>query len=228
MKFAVSEPAEYVTVPGTDTPLDVICKVIDEPIVAASIGSLNVTVIPVFTGTPAAPFTGLIDATVGGTSSRVANENEKSDASPLPAASFAPVVTVAVNDVAFGSDADGVTTAVRVAEVYVTAPGSVVPPDVFNTNVVALTVVGSIASLNVALIVDDRATAVAPLTGFVDVTVGAVTSGIVIADVVLSTDCSDVNPTPTAATRYLYVVPSLSPLSVKLVVTDSPIFTPSR
>ena len=139
-KLAASDPDTYVTVPGTDTPLDVICNVMDEPIVAASIGSLNVTVIPVFTGIPVDPFAGLIDVTVGGTSSRVVNENEKSDARRLPGTSFTPVVSVAVNVVALGSGPDGVKTAVFVAELYVTAPEIVVPPDVFKANVVVVSV----------------------------------------------------------------------------------------
>ena len=72
----------------------------------------------------------------------------------------------------------GVNVAVNVPALYVTVPATAVPPVVvFNVNVVALMVAGSIASLNVAVTVVVIAMFVAPSVGDVDTTVGGVVSG---------------------------------------------------
>jgi hypothetical protein len=171
-----------------EAPLDVTFNAIDAVTDAASIGSLNVIVSGTFVARPIDPLDGLIETTVGGISSRVVNENEKSDARRFPAASFTPVLIVAVNVDAFGNAVEGMSNAVRVAAVYVTVAAIEVPLDVFRIKFVAFTVFGSRGSLNVAVTVDAKGTFVVPLGGLADVTVGGVTSGIVIAAAAFSAD----------------------------------------
>jgi hypothetical protein len=93
----------------------------------------------------------------------------------LPAASFAPVVTVAVYAVLATRALVGVNVAVLVDATYVTVPGTGVAPGPVTEKVVDEIVEAAIGSLNVAVM---TATPVAPLRGFVDVTVGAVLSPI--------------------------------------------------
>jgi hypothetical protein len=63
-------------------------------IVAAFIASLNVAETTVLTGTAVAPLAGTVEMTVGG--APVVSVHRKLAASEAPAASFAPVVIVAV------------------------------------------------------------------------------------------------------------------------------------
>src|SRR5260221_1474543 len=136
--------------------------------VAAFIASLKVTVIAVDTSTPVALAVGEVEATVGGISSRVVNENEKIAARLFPPTSFAPVVTVAVIAVELGSALVGVKSALRVAAEYVTAPGIKAPPEAFRKNVVVFIVAASIGLLNVTLAVAFDAMPVAPVAGLLD------------------------------------------------------------
>jgi hypothetical protein len=78
--------------------------------VAAFMASLNVAVTNVFTATPAAPFTGTVETTVGG--GAVVKVHTRLAASGAPAGSFAPVVIVAVNMVLLARTNVGVNVAV--------------------------------------------------------------------------------------------------------------------
>jgi hypothetical protein len=123
----------------------------------------------VLTATLVAPLTGIVEITVG--AGAVVNVHTKFAASAAPVGFFAPVVMVAVNTALVASAAVGVKVAVVPERVMVPATG--VAPGPVKVNVVALTVAGSMASLNVAEIVALTATAVAPLVGTVETTVGA-------------------------------------------------------
>ena len=70
----------------------------------------------------------------------------------------------------------GVKVAVNVAVLYVTPAGTVAPPAVFRSTVLAFTVAGLMPSLNVTLTVADGDTLVALLAGATAVTVGGVVS----------------------------------------------------
>ena len=121
------------------------------------------------TATLVAPLTGIVEITVG--AGAVVNVHTKFAASAAPVGFFAPVVMVAVNTALVASAAVGVKVAVVPERVMVPATG--VAPGPVKVNVVALIVAGSMASLNVAEIVALTATAVAPLVGTVETTVGA-------------------------------------------------------
>jgi len=123
----------------------------------------------VLTATLVAPLTGIVEITVG--AGAVVNVHTKFAASAAPVGFFAPVVMVAVNTALVASAAVGVKVAVVPERVMVPATG--VAPGPVKVNVVALIVAGSMASLNVAEIVALTATAVAPLVGTVETTVGA-------------------------------------------------------
>ena len=97
-------------------------------------------------------------------------------ASAFPAISFAPVVTVAVNVTLGARLVAGVNSATLLGASYVTAPLTGVSPGPVRVNVPFVMVAGSMASLNVALIVFVMETPVAALAGFVDRTVGGVVS----------------------------------------------------
>jgi hypothetical protein len=137
-------------------------------IVAGFIASLNVAETTVLTGTPTAPITGTVDVTVG--DEAVVKVHTKLAASAAPVGSFAPVVIVAIYRVLVARTAVGVN--VAVVPEYVIVPPTAVAPGPVNVNVAALIVAGFIASLNVAETVVLTATAVAPLTGTVEITVG--------------------------------------------------------
>jgi hypothetical protein len=79
-------------------------------IVAAFMTSLNVAATNLLTATPAAPFTGTVEITVGGAA--VVKAHTKLAASGTPVGSFAPVVIVAVNTVLLARTAVGVNLAV--------------------------------------------------------------------------------------------------------------------
>jgi hypothetical protein len=81
--------------------------------VAAFMPSLNVAVANVLTATPAAPFTGTVETTVGGAA--VVKVHTKLAASGTPAGSFARVVIVAVNKVLLARTTVGVKVAVEPA-----------------------------------------------------------------------------------------------------------------
>ena len=137
-------------------------------IVAGSIASLNVAEIAVLTAGAVAPLTGIVEMTVGG--GAVVKVHTKFAASAAPVGSFAPVVIVVMYKVLFASTAVDVNVAVVPA--YVTVPNTGVAPGPVKVNVDALIVAGFIASLNVAEIAVMTATAVAPLAGIVETTVG--------------------------------------------------------
>ena len=121
------------------------------------------------TATPIAPLAGTVETTVAG--GAVVKVHTKLAASPAPVGFFAPVVMVAVNTVLVASAVVGVNVAVVPAKV--TAPATGAAPGPATVNVAALIVAGFITSLKVAEIVVLTATAVAPLTGTVETTVGA-------------------------------------------------------
>src|SRR4029077_4448574 len=94
-------------------------------IVATSIASSKMAEAVVVTSTPAAPFTGVTEETVGGTISptSVVNDQLYSVASASPAASFtpgAPPLIVIVYTVELTSATDGVIVAVFVPALYET------------------------------------------------------------------------------------------------------------
>ena len=98
---------------------------------------------------------------------------------------------------------------------------------ILRLNVVVLIVVGSIASLNVAVTVAAVETLVAPSTGTITTMRGGVTSAVVTVEAGLSGDGSDKSPAVQfAETVYLYVVFSAKPVSVNENVLDSPTFVP--
>jgi hypothetical protein len=87
----------YVTVAGTTALVPVFLRTMFvDVIVAGSIASLKVTCTVAFVATLVALFAGDTLVTVGGVVSSVANVQVLLAASPLPAASFAPVVIVTV------------------------------------------------------------------------------------------------------------------------------------
>jgi hypothetical protein len=134
----------------------------------------------------------------------VVNEKAKSDCMLLPGTSFTPVVIVAETVEAFGRGTVGVNWAVRVAALYETAPGINAPSDVLRKKVAVVMVAGSIGSLNTAVTLDESDMAVAAAAGFVEATVGGVTSGTVSVAAADSEDNSDTTPScPFADTRYL-------------------------
>ena len=158
-----------VTVPATSVAPGPVTVNVAPLIVAGFIASLNVAEIGVFTATPAAPLAGTVETTVG--AGAVVKFHTKLATSGMPAGSFAPVVIVAVNKVLVARMVVGVN--VAVVPVKVTVPATGVAPGPVNVNVVALIVAGFIASLKVAEIGVLTATAVAPITGTVETTVGA-------------------------------------------------------
>jgi hypothetical protein len=93
--------------------------------------------------------------------------------------------------------------------------------------VAVVRVVGSIGSLKVTSEVPARETPVAPFKGITAVTRGGVISRVVTVASGDSGDCSDRTPeVQFAETVYLYVTCCARPVSVKLVVVDSPTFVP--
>ena len=137
-------------------------------IVAGFMPSLNVAVTVVLAATPVAPFTGTVERTVG--AEAVVKVHTKLADKATPAGSFAPVVIVAVNKVLLERTAVGVNVAVIPAKV--TAPTTGAAPGPVTVKVVPVIVAGSIASLNVAVIIVLTAAPVAPFTGTVEITVG--------------------------------------------------------
>ena len=123
----------------------------------------------VLTATLVAPLIGTVETTVAG--GAVVKVHTTLAASGAPVGSFAPVVIVAVKTVLVASAVVGVNVAVVPERVMVPATG--VAPGPVKVNVAALIVAGSMASLNVAEIEVLTATAVDPLTGTVETTVGA-------------------------------------------------------
>jgi hypothetical protein len=97
----------------------------------------------VLTGTAVAPFTGIVEITVGPGAGTVVNVQTKLVASPAPAGFFAPVVIVAVNKVPVARIFVGVNIAVVPAKVTVPATG--VAPGPVKVKVAALIVAGFIA-----------------------------------------------------------------------------------
>ena len=77
-----------------------------ELIVAGFMASLNVAEMAVLTATAVAPFTGIVETTVG--SGAVVKVHTKFAASGAPVGSFAPEVIVAVNKVLLARTAVGV------------------------------------------------------------------------------------------------------------------------
>jgi hypothetical protein len=137
-------------------------------IVAGSIASLNVAEIVASAATVVASLSGTVDITVGGEA--VVNVHTKLAASAVPVGSFAPVVIVAMYRVAVARTAVGVN--VAVVPVYVAVPDTGVAPGPVKMNVAAVIVAESIPSLKVAEMAVFTATAVVPLAGIVEMTVG--------------------------------------------------------
>ena len=137
-------------------------------IVAGFMASLNVAEIAVFRATAMAPLVGVVETTVGG--GAVVKVHTKLAVSAVPAGSFTPVVIVAMYRVSVARTAVGVN--VAVVPVYVAVPDTGVPPGPVKMNVPVVIVAESIPSLKVAEIAVFTATAVAPLAGIVEMTVG--------------------------------------------------------
>src|SRR5688500_17979988 len=107
----------------------------------ASIGSLNVAVRMKLVDWPVALCVGLVAVTVGGVvapdgGTSVTDDETNADASALPAASVAPVLTPTIYVAPAASAADGVKVASFDAEPYATPPGTAAPPE--RTNVTVL------------------------------------------------------------------------------------------
>ena len=148
--------------------------------VVGSIASLNVALTVLLSGTPVAPFTGLVRVIVGAVELAVVpvvKVHTKLLANALPAKSFAPVVMVAVNKVLGARLLAGVNVAVAPTKTMV--PVTAVVPGPVKVKVVPLIVAGSIAVLNVAEIFWLVGTFVAPLTGIVEMIVGALVFAVV-------------------------------------------------
>jgi hypothetical protein len=145
-------------------------------IVAAFMASLNVAETRVFTGTAVAPLAGTVEITEGGAA--VVKVHTKFAASGAAVGSFAPVVIVAVNTVLLARTAVGVNVAVVPA--YVTVPATRVAPGPVKVNVAPLIVAAFMASLNVAETRVFTGTAVAPLAGTVEITVGGAAAAAVV------------------------------------------------
>jgi hypothetical protein len=138
---------------------------------------LNVAAGEAFTATPVAPSRGDTELTAGGVVSAAAavvKDQVWSAARALPAASWTPVVIVAVYVALLASAADG--RKVAVVPESVTVPATPAVPR-FRRKVAVVTVEALNVSLNVAETVEETGTAVAPFTGEVDATVGGVVSG---------------------------------------------------
>ena len=157
------------TVPATGVVPGPVSVKVAGLIVAGSIGTLNVAEIDVLMATLVAPFTGTVETTAGG--GAVVKVQTKLAASAAPPGSLAPVVIVAVNPVLLARTVAGVKVAVLPA--YVTTPATGVAPGPVKVNVVPLIVAGFMASLNEAETGVFTGTAVAPLAGNVETTVGA-------------------------------------------------------
>src|SRR5580704_13065494 len=138
--------------------------------VDASIASLNVAEIRVFTATPVAPLAGTVEITVGGGVFVAVNVQTTLAARPAPVRSLAPVVIVAVYRVPLVRFAAGVNVAVVPA--YVIMPATAVVPGPASVKVAALMVAAFMAALNVAETGELTNTPTAPLIGTVETTVG--------------------------------------------------------
>jgi hypothetical protein len=157
-----------VTVPTTGTAPGPVKVNVAALIVVGFIASSNVAETVVSTDTPVAPFTGIVETTVGG--GAVVKVQTKLDARAAPVGSFAPVVMVAMYKVLVARIVVGVNVAVVPAKVTVPATGVTPGPD--KVNVPALIVAGFMASLKVAEIAVFTGTAEDPLAGTVKMTVG--------------------------------------------------------
>jgi hypothetical protein len=146
-KMAVLLPATYVTPPVTAVPPGPVSVNVAAVIVAEFIDSLNVAEIFWLSGTPAAPFTGIVEVTLGIVP--VVNVQTKFAASAVPVKSVAPVVMVPVYTVLGSRLAAGVN--VAIVPEYVTAPMIAAPPGAATVNDTVLSVVGFIAVLKVAV-----------------------------------------------------------------------------
>jgi hypothetical protein len=166
VKVAVM-PAK-VTVPATGVAPGPVNVNVAALIVAGFIASLNVAETVVLAAAPVAPFIGIVEMTVGG--GAVVKVHTKFAASAAPVGSFAPVVIVAMYKVLVARMVVGVNVAVVPAKVTVPATG--VAPGPAKVKVVELMVAAFMASLKVAEIVVLMGTAVDPLTGTVEMTVG--------------------------------------------------------
>jgi hypothetical protein len=148
--------------------------------VSGSIASLKLAEISVLSATPVAPATGTVELTVGAVVSGVApvvKLQVKALARALPATSLATVVIVAVQMVLAGRLLDGVKVATLPLTAYPTVPVLAVPAGHASVKLAVVRVSGSIASLKLAEISVLSATPVAPAAGTVELTVGAVVSG---------------------------------------------------
>ena len=142
------------------------------------IGSVNVADTEEFSGTAIAPPAGDVVDTVGGVVSGIAAVTKfhvKLAASALPAASFTPVVTVAVYGVLGSRLAEGVKVAVLL--LTLTVPATTAPPVVATrVKLPMFTVELVIASEKVADIEEFVATPIAPFAGDTAETAGGVVS----------------------------------------------------
>ena len=155
-------------------------------IVEGFIDSLKVATMSAFLATPVARSAGLVEITVGSVVSvvvPVVKFHVLAAAIALPALSLAPVVIVALYAVlAAKLPTGGVNIATFPVSSSPTVPTTPTAgtADVATVNVVVLIVAGFIASLKLAVILLLSATAVAAVTGTVEVTVGAVVSALLL------------------------------------------------
>ena len=166
------EPVQ-VTVPATGTtPAPEVSEKVAVVMLAGFIGALKVTLTTLLKRTLVAPLTGVVDTMVGETAATVVKVQLWLAASPVPAGFLAPVVMVAVNAVPLASGEVGWKTATALEQLTVPGTATAGEPEV-TVKVMAVSEAGSIASLKVALMGAPARTLVAPLTGVVDMTVGA-------------------------------------------------------
>lgn len=186
------------TVPLTAGPPEVGATVKLEVVsVEFFMGSVKVTDIEEFTAVPVV-YGDMVDtcgAVVSG-APPVVKFQMKLAPSALPAASVAPVVTVAVNSVFAARTAEGV----KVAAVLLTCTVPVIgkPPRVASLKVLAFSVDCNIGSEKLAVIAEFPAIWIAALAGDVEDTVGGVgsTAGVV---AIATFDCPEKFPAPSMA-----------------------------
>ncbi len=167
---------EYDTTAGIFVPPLVGCSVKEEVVMLEGfIASLNVATTLEEAETPVAPEAGVVDTTVGGVVSEgvpaTVNVHVLAVTKWLPATSVTAVDIVAVYWIPAAKFVEGLS--VAVVPEYDTTAGIFVPPLVgcsVKEEVVMLE--GFIASLNVATMLEEAETPVAPEAGVVDTTVG--------------------------------------------------------
>jgi hypothetical protein len=176
----------------------------------------------VLTGTAVAPFTGIVEITVGFGAGTVVKVHTKLAASAAPVGSFAAVVIVAVNKVLVARTVVGVNVAVVPAKV--TEPATDVAPGPVKVKVAALIVAGFIGSLNVADTEVLTSTPVAPIIGTVETTVGALV--VKLHTKLLASAFPDVSVAPVVIVAVYTVLAAKAAIGVNVAVVPEYVTVP--